>query len=168
MKQLICILLLGALLLPGCANQEPEFAVPVNFYYPKTTVTYFTDDGVISHEVREAQEYGQDYAQILTLYLQGPESDGLQQIFPQDAALIQLTLSDTGATVIMSDAMAQLAGIDLSIACACLTATVCDLTGVQAVTVQAVTQLLDGSKSITMTRDQVLLLDSNMTPVENK
>ena len=167
MKQLICILLLAALLLPGCANQEPEYVAPVNFYYPKTTVTYFTADGVISKEIREAQGYGQDYAQILALYLQGPESDGLQQIFPQDVTLIQLDLSSEGATVVLNDAMAQLSGVDLSIACACLTATVCELTGVQAVTIQAQSQLLDGSKTITMTRDQVLLLDSNMTPVDN-
>jgi len=57
--------------------------------------------------------------------------------------------------------------LDLTIACACLTATVCDMTGVQSVTIQTENRLLDGNKSITMTWENILLLDSNAANLIN-
>ena len=78
-----------------------------------------------------------------------------------------MELSENSALVILNDATARLTGLDLTIACACLTATVCDMTGVQMVTIKAETQLLDGNKSITMQRDHLLLLDSNTSDISN-
>ena len=167
MKRLICLLLLAVLFLPGCDEQKAEFAEPVNFYFLKANVTYFTSDGVITKEVREAQGHGQDYEYLLKMYLRGPESTEVKRVFPKNVELVRFELSEDSALVVLNDATARLTGLDLTIACACLTATICDMTGVQTVTVKAETQLLDGNKSITMNRDHILLLDSNAAPIGN-
>jgi hypothetical protein len=167
MKRLICLILLAVLFLPGCDTQEEEFVEPVNFYFVKANVAYFSSDGVITKEVREAQGHRQDYVYLLEMYLRGPESGEVRRVFPKNVELVQLELSENSALVILNDATARLTGLDLTIACACLTATVCDMTGVQMVTIKAETQLLDGNKSITMQRDHLLLLDSNTSDISN-
>lgn len=162
MKRLFCLMLLVLLFLPGCQSQEEEeFVQPVNFYFPKADVTYFSAEGVISREVREADGYRQNYEYLLKMYLKGPESGELKRVFPKNVDLVRLELSETGATVVLSDAAARLTGLDLTVACACLTATVCDMTGVQTLTIRTKTQLLDGNKTITMSRDQILFLDNS-------
>lgn len=164
MKQMICIALLILLLLPGCAQQE-EFTAPVRFYFLKNNVTYFTSDGVIASEMREAAEHRNDHEYLLRMYLAGPESPELRRIFPKNIALVKLELNDGKALVVLNDAAARLTGLDLTIACACLTATVCELTGVASVTIRAETQPLDGQKSITMDKNHLLLIDSSMTAI---
>lgn len=165
MKRLICLVLLAALFLPGCDSQEKEFVEPVNFYFLKADVAYFSSDGVIAQEIREAKGHRQDYEYLLEMYLRGPESTEVKRVFPKNVELVRFELSEDRALVILNDASARLTGLDLTIACACLTATVCDMTGVQTVTVRAETQLLDGSKSITMNREHLLLLDSTAAPI---
>ena len=167
MKRLICFCLLFMLFLTGCNSPSEEYIEPVNFYFLKADVTYFTDDGVICREQREAHGYRQDYEQLLRSYLLGPGTAEMRRVFPKNVELVRLELSETGAVVTLNDAVARLTGLDLTIACACLTATVCDMTGVKTVTLRAETQLLDGNKSITMTRDHILLLDSSVAAIGN-
>ena len=168
MKRLLCLMLLFLLFLPGCEAQEKEeFVEPVNFYYLKTDVTYFSAEGVIGCEIREAEGYQQDYEKLLKLFLRGPESGELKRVFPKNVELVRLELTETGATVVLSDTAARLTGLDLTIACTCLTATVCDMTGVETVTIRTKTQLLDGNKAITMSRDQILLLDDSQANISD-
>ena len=167
MKRMICMILLIVLFLPGCDSQEEVFTEPVNFYYMKADVTYFSAEGVITKEIREADNYRQNYEYLLGLYLQGPESRTLKQLFPQYVKLVGLQISEDHASITLSDIFAKLTGLELTIACACLTATVCDMIGVQTVTIQAETRLLDGNKSITMTWEDILLLDSNAANIIN-
>lgn len=164
MNRLICLMLLLVLLLPGCRQQE-EYTEPVRFYFVRNQVTYFTSDGVITSEMREAQGHRNDFEYLLKIYLAGPENPELKRVFPKNIALVKLELNDGKALVVLSDAAARLTGLDLTIACACLTATVCELTGVISVTIRAETQLLDGQKSITMDRNHLLLLDSSRNAI---
>lgn len=167
MKRLICLILLVLLLLPGCNIQEEEFIQPVKFYFLKSNVTYFSAEGVIAPETREAEGHWEDYRYLLNLYLDGPITSDLKRVFPKNVELVQLELLEDSATLTLNDAAARLTGLDLTIACACLTATVCDMVGVQAVTIRAETQLLDGNKSITMNRNHILLLDSSTANIGN-
>ena len=167
MKRLLCLVLFAVLFLPGCEAKEEEFVQPVTFYFLKADVTYFSAEGVIAREVREADGHQQDYEYLLKMYLRGPESSEVKRVFPKNVELVRLELSDQGALVTLNDAAARLTGLDLTIACACLTATVCDMTGVQTVTIRTETQPLDGSKSITMNRNHILLLDSTAAPISN-
>ena len=84
MKRLICLILLVVLFLPGCDTQEEEFVEPVNFYFVKANVAYFSSDGVITKEVREAQGHRQDYVYLLKMYLRCPESGEVKRVFPKN------------------------------------------------------------------------------------
>ena len=167
MKRLICLILLAVLFLPGCDSQEEEFIEPVTFYFLKADVAYFSAEGVIYPEVREAQGHRQDYIYLLSLYLQGPESSEIKRVFPKNVSLVSFVMTDSSALVVLNDAAARLTGLDLTVACACLTATICDMTGVGTVTIRTESQLLDGNKSITMNRDHILLIDSTVTGIGN-
>lgn len=167
MKHVFCVILLVMLVLTGCGTKGETFTEPVNFYYMTADITYFTAEGVIAPEVREADGQRQDYAYLLKMYLHGPESRELKNAFPLNTTLIQLELLENAAVVTLSDQSTKLTGVDLTIACACLTATVCDMTGVTSVTIQAETQLLDGSQSITMSKEDVLLLDGLLNSTNN-
>ncbi|MBE6976714.1 MAG: hypothetical protein E7439_05935 [Ruminococcaceae bacterium] len=163
MKRLICMLLLAALLiLPGCQGNTPEFINPVTFYYPKNDVSYFASDSVISREIREAGELREDVPQLLSMYLQGPEGDTLKKPFPQAVFLRSFEITGSTANIVLSDTAARSSGLELTTACACLTATVCDLTGVSTVVIRAESKLLDGNKTITMNLSDILLLDDSL------
>jgi len=163
MKRVICILLILAwiLCLAGCAAEKEELQDPVRFYYPKTKATYGSIDGVIAWEERESAGHTEDYVYLVELYLKGPESEGLSRTFPKNVTIRDLHIVGDTAQVILNDYAARLTGLDLTIACVCLAATVTDLIGVQSVTIQAETALLDGNPSITMDRDKILLLDES-------
>lgn len=163
MKSLICLLLLTALLLlPACQSNTVEFTDPVTFYYPKNNVSYFSSDSVISREIREAGGGQSDIAQLLSLYLSGPEDDALRGLFPQAVFLRGFEVIDNTAYIVLSDGAARSSGLELTIACVCLTATVCELTGVETVVIRGEHQLLDGNKAITMNRNDILLLDDSL------
>ena len=162
MRKLLSLLLCLALLLPimGCSQEEsPE--KPVNFYYRRAEIGYTDDMGVISREQRESAGYEEDVRQLLSVYFDGPVSTELQQLFPEDLAVISLHYAGNTAKITLSYHLGQLHGIDLTVACACLTMTVIELTGVDSVQIFAAGTLLDEYQSITMDKDCFLLLDTS-------
>jgi len=167
MKRHLCFLLCVSVLLCllGCAKDEPD--VPVEFFYLQNGFSYDTHQSVIGSEVREtAGVHG--YTRILDLYLKGPKSNTLSPTFPEDSRIISLSQGPSSVSLVLSDAFASLAGIELSIACICLAKTVIHLTGCTAVTIQAESLLLDGEKSITLDNSGVLLYDNYYGQTKSK
>ena len=169
MKRAICLLLIFVwiLCLAGCAAEKAEIQDSVRFYYPRSKATYGSADSVITWEEREAAGHVGDYKYLIALYLKGPETESLSRTFSRHVTLKDLQIIGDTAKVILNDYAARLTGLDLTIACACLSATVTELTGVHRVTIQAESALLDGNPAITMDRDQILLLDESAAAKEN-
>ena len=165
MKKWLCAFLLFSLLLPGCARKK-TVQNPVRFYYRTEDVAYFDSTGVIDSEERDAGARRNDYAYLLNEYLRGPENQKLAPTFPDGSAVQDLKLEGDTATVVLNEEFAQLTGIDLSLACACLTLTVCEMTGAERVEISAGSALLDGSPVITVERSQLVLEDLCRVPVE--
>lgn len=169
MKRMLCILLTAAMLLGicGCTGPNEDIKEPVSFYYCREVdkVTYGASDGVVVREIREGSGM-EDPAEILSLYLKGPQSDGLNRTFPKGVTLVSFTAEDKTAVIVLSDFFSALTGMDLTLACACLTLTVCELTGAEGITVTTETTLLDGNRSISMTTADILLLDLCDTVVD--
>ena len=163
MKRTLCILILLCLILCGC-NQGIETSV--SFYYLRSDFSYDSEGSVIGMERRESFGHEKDYAYLLNLYLLGPTGGDLAQVFPEDCTVIDFHQEEDTVTVTLSDNFAKLSGINLSTACVCLTKTVCAMTGCTTVTIQAQTQLLDSSKSITMTNSSGLLQDNYTAPAD--
>lgn len=161
MKCLICLLLALSLLMcfSGCTNEEETLEAPVKFYYPREETAYGVDDGVIAWEWREAAEYEKDYFYLVQQYLKGPNSEAFAWKFSSNVKLKKLQIIGPSARVVLNDYASLLTGLDLIIACACLSTTVMGITGVRSVTIQAENTLLDGNVNISMTRNQLLLWD---------
>ena len=163
MKRTISLFLIFtiALCLFGCARHTAELQNPVRFYYPRSNPTYGAADSVIAWEEQEAAGHTEDYLYLLRQYMKGPKSDALSRTFPRSVVIKDLQINGGNATVLLNDYASLLSGLDLTMACACLTATVCELTGVSRVTIQAEDALLDGNSAITMDRSHILLLDES-------
>lgn len=166
MKRYYLILLALSLALFGCGCVRQE-TVPENnfsFYYLAEKINFQQDNGFIGKEMRNIA--GLDAEQMLALYLKGPQSQSLVSPFPNGVTLVEFTSDGSNAVVTLSSEFAQLSEFRLSSACACLTLTLCDFTGVSTVTIQAENSLLDGKPTITMQKDQILLVDNMDTTVD--
>ncbi len=162
MKRMIAILLSISMILPllGC-TQEEEIQKPVTFYYRRADIAYGGSDGVVATEQRESLGHEDDIPYLMSMYLAGPQSYKLLQTFPPDLFIVSIHYVDDFAKIVFSFHLSELSGIDLTVACACITMTMIELTGVESVQISAASALLDDYQTITMDKDCLLLLDSS-------
>lgn len=166
MKRIAAFLLLLCVTLTMCAcAQQEEFKDPVTFYYLRAPqlngeLAHGSTDSVIAPEVREGAEYRKDMNLMLDIYLHGSLDNAYLSPYPVGTTLRQITVEGTEATVVLSHHFASLSGMDLTLACACLSMTVMDLTGAESVTIRTEGTLPDGVESITMTREDLILIDT--------
>lgn len=164
MKRLTSILLLIAMALSLCACNTDELVEPGNFYYCRfETTTYGTDQDVIAAEERELWGVRDDIGAMLELYLQGPVNDKLlQSPFPRDTRLIDWSMNRSTLRINLSEEFAALSGVDLTVACACLSRTFMELTDATSVRIYASNALLDGETSIILTKDNLRYSDDSL------
>ncbi len=161
MKRYFSILVLICLLfsLAACRQEREPILEPVNFYYRNAEIAFGQDDGLISIYVAEAKDFDGRIMDILNYYIKGPYERVHKFTFPSGTTVLRCNVSGDTTFVEVSNEFARLTGIDLTIACTCLTKTVLELTGTDKVTITASDVTLDGNTSITITRDNVLLKD---------
>ena len=157
MKRLIGLAFLLCLLFTGCGQLGERMKEPVTFYYLRAEYQYSTEVGIIASEEREASGHRDNLSYLLALYLIGPSGEDLVSPIPRGIRFLSVEQTDTMVELTLSDTSAMLTDAEYSLACACLSLTCLDLTEAQAVTVNS------GSRSVTMTRDNLILYDSSMT-----
>lgn len=158
MKKAICLILV-IFLLCGCGKDKSEIKTPVNFYYTNTEIHYNSLNGVLSAEVRDGTGYKENLVGLLDLYFAGPLSDEFISPFPAGTITMSIFREGAQLNVELSNEFAELEGLDLTIACACLTKTAAELTGCEVVRIYATDNALDGNPSITMSASDLLMLD---------
>ena len=161
MKRLTAILLLCAIALSlgACNDRQEKIQVPVNFYYPRQEATYGASDSLIAPVTAEGMGYSNDPVGLLTVYLQGPGDNRYRSPFPEGTRIVSMELVNGIVRLTLSENFAALTGMDLTIACACLTLTALDLTGANSVRISAEGTTLSGSDYIRMDRSCLTLLD---------
>lgn len=172
MRKLTAILLLLciAVSLNACTQQE-KLTDPVAFHYlraplPNDELTHGSADSVIAAELREGADYRHDLELMLDIYLHGSLDKAYLSPYPVGTTLRQFSVEGAEASIILSHHFRALSGMDLTLACACLSLTIMDLTGAESVTISTEGSLPDGTNSITMTRDDLILIDT-ATPESN-
>lgn len=145
------------LLLCSCTSPAPSSDNHVTFYYVRNEIDFQADNSVIVSEVREISDRSDDLPYLLSLYLQGPQSDTLRSPFPENLTLVQVQRQDVYLEVVVSHRLSNLTGMELTLACSCLAKTCMALSGAQEVRISAQEQLLDGASYITITADSLLL-----------
>lgn len=163
MKRIIAAFLLLVLFpcLTACANHKDTIQEPVAFYYRRADITYGNSNSVILSESADAADCNGDALLLLNQYLKGPQSEDLAQTFPAGTAVITLAVEENKADILLSPQFARLSGMDLTIACACLTLTALELTGTETVVIHAHQSTLNGMEQIVMDKNCILLLDDS-------
>ena len=163
MKRFLSFLLIIALCLPllACAKEAVRIQEPVSFYYRRQDLAYGEENSVILSEMREAAGRLNAPEYLLQEYLAGPISEGLAHTFSNGTTLVHYVCDSTKATLTLSSHIANLSGMDLTIACACLTLTVMELLDVETVEIRAEDALLNDAEAIIMDRESLLFLDDS-------
>jgi hypothetical protein len=161
MKRSLSIVILLCLLFSftACKQEREPILAPANFYYRNAEIAFGTEDALISAYAAETKEFDGRVLDILNFYVKGPYDSNHKFTFPSGTTVLRCNVSDDTAFIEVSNEFARLSGIDLTIACVCLTKTALELTGTSKATISATSVPLDGNLSITITQDNVLLKD---------
>lgn len=157
MKKTIAIILLAFYTLELCACAKVAVSdTSVSFYYPRNEYTYGEEGSVIDAEIRQRSD---DLSKTISLYLLGPEDSVFRSIFPADVVLIHCTTEDDLGKITLSDQIADLSSLDLTLACTSLAMTCMELTNVDTVSIRAETLLLNGKQSLDFSRSSICMVD---------
>ena len=158
-KHLFPLFIAVILLICGCST-SPNYRTPVRFYYPNIQPVYNDPDGLISYQFSEGDSLTNE--QILTNYLQGPEDLNFYNPFPQDVRLVSLKEKDLMVTVMLSNAFAELSGIDATLAAVCLAKTSMELMDADTVAITCESALIDGEQTLIFNKNQILWQDTSI------
>lgn len=157
----ILIALIFFSMLTSCADNTNAIKNPVTFYYRSESITYGQQASVIQSEIREGKSFAGDAQSAIKQYLNGPQTKGCISPFPAGTTLESFNVDKNRVQITLSPHLAILNGADLMVACACLTQTATDLTGVKTVQIRAEGSLLNGEEVITMRADSFLCIDES-------
>ncbi len=161
MKRLICCIIALLLMtsLFACKNKNNEFAEPVTFYYRNAAESYNNENAVLLGEVREGAGYS--LKEVICLYLEGPVTDACLSPFPAGVVVESISFEGTQVNITLSQEFAELNGIKLSLACACVARTVIEFTPCESVSISVPDTLLDGNHAVTISHGDLLLMDNS-------
>lgn len=161
MKKAVCILicLVMLFLMTGCGHADMQSATAVNFYYIHNELKYGTESGVIAPTVVNVQYDENDYQLLLEKYLNGPTNYELISPVPAGITLVDFQIVGEKALLVLSPHMGTLTGSSMTVALACLTRTVIEMTGMNAVQISIENQQINGADIITLTLNSFSLWD---------
>lgn len=161
MKFKFLILLIFLLFLTGCGTDNDRITVPVSFYYIQNEVDFGTTAVIIKETTREASGHAEDYDYLISQYLNGPISYDCVSPFPAGTTLKELHWDQNRVQIVLSPEITTLSGVDLILACGCLTKTVSQMIGVDTVQIRSSSGLINGEKIMTFHADDFLYLDQS-------
>lgn len=156
---LLCLVLLTAC---GGIGQAPEEAMvqPVLFYYC-TDLNDQTNTAAIRPEYRDLGEKSLLPEEVLKLYAQGPQEEGLVLPLPEGIELQDAALNDGVLMLQVKHVSTELSGVQRPLAVACITLTMTQLQGVEAVCIQEDGQPLPDGWSGPWTADHFQLTNTS-------
>lgn len=162
MKRSLILLLVIALtiLSVGCDRTPAPPKQPVTFYYPVSNPVYDGKTGLIHSEVRDSTGLNDNMTELINLYLRGPLSETLRSPFPENVTVTRYSTTANTVILELSSEFANLSGIDLTLACACMAHTLLDMTGLERFQISAADSMLDGMSTITMERNDLYMTDT--------
>lgn len=160
MKRLISLFLCLTLLLPLLGCRQEELLSPGTFYYRRAETAYSGTDGVIAPEQRELNGIQNDLDSLLALYCSGPAAEGLSSPLPPEAEVLDWQLEEQTLHLHFTGALAQLSGVDLTVAAGCLARTFLPLTGAKTLILTADNTLLNGETALRLSETDLSLRDS--------
>lgn len=135
-KKLAAVLLAAALLLlPSCGDGKQAEGLRLWFPVDYGFKGHLTQ--AVSWEETQIPRDATDQVELLmSALLAGPAGDGLRNPFPAGTRLLGWELSAGLLTLDLSEPFEELSGVDLTLACYCLTLTLCQLEQVDQVSLK--------------------------------
>lgn len=164
-RRLQTLALAGALLvLCGCSgnSQEGTEAGDYLIYYSALEDRYAAM--AVGYESLELPEDAQVVSALLEAVFQGPDSQELTSPFPDGVRLLSWELKDGCLHLDLSEQYGSLTGIDLTVADACLTLTLCQAEGVESVYITVEGNEIPYRPIQQLTREDVLLSTGQESP----
>lgn len=165
MKKVLTVALTGLLLgLCGCAHSygEGQDAGAYRVYYSALGDQYASM--AVGHEVWELPEGTQPVPGLLRALFHGPEAQGLSSPFPDGVRLLDWELEEGCLHLDLSEQYGSLTGVDLTVADACLTLTLCQVEGVESVYVTVEGNEIPYRSIQQLTLEDVLLSTGQESP----
>lgn len=161
MKKELCLLLcVTILLISGCKQRQTRITEDVVFYYMQNNQYYGSTTGVVASTVVEIPKEEFNYKNVLDVYIKGPTNYDCISPFPAGTTIEILEINRDKALLVLSPHFTTISNSSLTVALACLSRTVIELTGVKIVQIQIVDNLICGKRSITLTKDNFIYYDS--------
>lgn len=160
MRKFICFVMSMVLLLclSGCNKKNDSMENPASFYYRNAVITYDSSQAVIAPEVRDVAD--RNLSAFINLYLAGPTSEYLVSPFPAGVSVYFIVQNNNRLYIGLNQPFDTLSGMDLTIACACLYKTMSELTQCDTIEISVNGGTLNGSSSIVIDQNNLLLLDN--------
>lgn len=155
MKRIISIFVIFSFLscLSGCQSANSD---TVTFYYYRDPqqYQYFEDNSVICTENRDLLSHRFDLQYMAGLYLVGPMEESLIAPFTKNTHLLSISQNGSAVLVELSDHASVLTDAQFSLSSACFALTCMDFVPCEEVIITS------GDRSITLNRENIVLLDS--------
>ena len=156
-KIIIPLLLIASLLFCACGQKETQ--MQVHFYYCRKDIEYDQVNGAIGYELCSNPLDHSAYGKYFSNYLSGPKTKDLVSPFPAGTELISISVEQQTVHIVLNDSFAELTGIELSIACACISLTAKEMTGCANVEISTQNALLDNQRTIVINTNTLQLSD---------
>lgn len=152
----------------GCGQaSEPDVVMPTAFYYHTDLDSKEDFNDIFVAEIREGIQYQNDHILLLNSYFSGPDSENLVNPFPSGLETVSFEIKDDTTYIVLSEKIAKLSALDLTMACSCLSLTLFELTQCDYVQISAENNLLADQEFITIGRDTLLLSDNTQLSTED-
>ena len=146
---LIIIIAVGLL---ACKNDE----ISVNFYYCSEYPSYYNNELILQSETRTLGTPLSDLESLLSAYLDGPYNVLLRSPFPKGTKLVSVQPGKEMIEVVLSDEFATLEGINLTLACACISNTLLEISNAEMIRIRTESVPLANTEYIDMTQKSLL------------
>lgn len=160
MKRMICFIMIVStlFLFSSCELSSQPAEDSVIFYYRSPKTEFGSQAELIIGEVRDAKGHTEDYSFLIEQYFNGPRTYDCISPFPAGTTLEELSFDSSKAYIVLTSQIATLSGSELMLACACLTKTVLEITGVDSVQISSSNGTLNAMESITLSADSFTYL----------
>ena len=132
----------------------------VTFYYVHNEIEYSMASGVIAPMEFEPGREFNNHRLIIEKYFDGPTNYDCISPFPAGTTLEDFQTDGDKAILLLSPHMATLSGASMTVALACLTRTVIEITNVKAMQVSIQNNQIWGSDSVTLTLNSFSYYDN--------
>lgn len=163
MIKFICLIITIISLLLGCDASRENLGESVVFYYIRNEIEYGSVSGVITPTAISATTEQNNFESLLKLYFNGPTNYACISPFAAGTTMTEFSVDGNKAQILLSPHMATLQDSAMTVALACLTRTVVEMTGVTTVQIRIQNNKIYGEDSITLSPNNFTYFDE-VTP----